>query len=108
MPSRMHDCIHSVSCFSVKSKSYLLAAYMPIVFRRILSDCIPIKQRKRIPYLIISSCPSLLPWLILGLSQTLRSSANMLTALLVVQNLGSAMADVVIDAMVAEAVRSAG
>ena len=103
----MHDCIHSVSCFSVKSKSYLLATYMPIVFRRILSDCIPIKQRKRIPYLIISSCLSLLPWLILGLSQTLRSSANMLTALLAVQNLGSAMADVVIDAMVAEAVRSA-
>lgn len=74
----------------------------------ILSDCIPIKQRKRIPYLIISSCLSLLPWLILGLSQALRSSANMLTALLIVQNLGSAMADVVIDAMVAEAVRSAG
>ncbi|OEL20072.1 putative folate-biopterin transporter 4 [Dichanthelium oligosanthes] len=74
----------------------------------ILSDCIPIKQRKRTPYLIISSFLSLLPWLILGLSQTLRSSANMLTALLIVQNLGSAMADVVIDAMVAEAVRSAG
>ncbi|TKW11883.1 hypothetical protein SEVIR_5G001600v4 [Setaria viridis] len=74
----------------------------------ILSDCIPIKQRKRIPYLIISSCLSLLPWLILGLSQALRSSPNMLTALLVVQNLGSAMADVVIDAMVAESVRSAG
>lgn len=32
----------------------------------------------------------------------------MLTALLILQNLGSAMADVVIDAMVAEAVRSAG
>jgi len=74
----------------------------------ILSDCIPIKQRKRIPYLIISSCLSLLPWLILGLSQTLRTSADMLTALLIVQNLGSAMADVVVDAMVAEAVRSAG
>ncbi|CAM0145466.1 unnamed protein product [Urochloa decumbens] len=74
----------------------------------ILSDCIPIKQRKRVPYLIISSCLSLLPWLILGLSQTLRTSANMLTSLLIVQNLGSAMADVVIDAMVAEAVRSAG
>ncbi|KAJ1282384.1 hypothetical protein BS78_03G047700 [Paspalum vaginatum] len=74
----------------------------------ILSDCIPIKQRKRIPYLIISSFLSLLPWLILGLSQSLRSSNNMLTALLIVQNLGSAMADVVIDAMVAEAVRSAG
>ncbi|CAO2204991.1 unnamed protein product [Urochloa humidicola] len=74
----------------------------------ILSDCIPIKQRKRVPYLIISSCLSLLPWLILGLSQTLRTSANMLTSLLIVQNLGSAMADVVIDAMVAEAIRSAG
>ncbi|CAO2181565.1 unnamed protein product [Urochloa humidicola] len=74
----------------------------------ILSDCIPIKQRKRVPYLIISSCLSLLPWLILGLSQTLRTSANMLTALLIVQNLGCAMADVVIDAMIAEAVRSAG
>lgn len=74
----------------------------------ILSDCIPIKQRKRIPYLIISSWLSLLPWLILGLSQALRSSSNMLTALLILQNLGSAMADVVIDAMVAEAVRSAG
>ncbi|KAF8643742.1 hypothetical protein HU200_066809 [Digitaria exilis] len=74
----------------------------------ILSDCIPIKQRKRIPYLIISSCLSLLPWLILGLSQALSTSANMLTALLVLQNLGSAMSDVVIDAMVAEAVRSAG
>ncbi|KAL6627082.1 hypothetical protein ACP70R_030808 [Stipagrostis hirtigluma subsp. patula] len=74
----------------------------------ILSDCIPIKQRKRIPYLIISSCLSLFPWIILGLSETLRSSSNFLTALLIVQNLGSAMADVVIDAMVAEAVRSAG
>ncbi|KAL6850143.1 hypothetical protein ACP4OV_020770 [Aristida adscensionis] len=74
----------------------------------ILSDCIPIKQRKRIPYLIISSCLSLFPWFILGLSETLRSSSNFLTALLIIQNLGSAMADVVIDAMVAEAVRSAG
>ncbi|KAF0917635.1 hypothetical protein E2562_020995 [Oryza meyeriana var. granulata] len=74
----------------------------------ILSDCIPIKQRKRTPYLIISSCLSLFPWLILGMSEPLRSSSNFLTALLIVQNLGSAMADVVIDAMIAEAVRSAG
>jgi hypothetical protein len=108
MSPRMHNFIHSVSRFLLKSKSYFLAAHTPIVFCRILSDCVPIKQRKRIPYLIISSCLSLLPWLILGLSQALRSSANMLTALLIVQNLGSAMADVVIDAMVAEAVRSAG
>ncbi|XP_015690651.1 probable folate-biopterin transporter 4 isoform X2 [Oryza brachyantha] len=74
----------------------------------ILSDCIPIKQRKRTPYLIISSCLSLFPWIILGMSEPLRSSSNFLTALLIVQNLGSAMADVVVDAMIAEAVRSAG
>ncbi|CAM0880658.1 unnamed protein product [Alopecurus aequalis] len=74
----------------------------------IVSDCIPIKQRKRVPYLIISSGFSLFPWLIIGLSEHLRSSSNFFTIMLVVQNLGSAMADVVIDAMIAEAVRSAG
>lgn len=70
--------------------------------------CIPIKQRKRVPYLIISSGLSLFPWLIIGLSEYLRSSSNIFTLMLIVQNLGSAMADVVIDAMIAEAVRSAG
>ncbi|KAA8523701.1 hypothetical protein F0562_010124 [Nyssa sinensis] len=71
----------------------------------ILSDCIPIKGRKRIPYLVIATVLSLLPWLILGLSASLRSSKVHLMVLLSVQNLGSAMADVVIDAMIAEAVR---
>lgn len=75
---------------------------------RIVSDCIPIKQRKRVPYLIISSGLSLFPWLIVGLSEHLRSSSNLFTLMLIIQNLGSAMADVVIDAMIAEAVRSAG
>ncbi|XP_037412442.1 probable folate-biopterin transporter 4 [Triticum dicoccoides] len=70
--------------------------------------CIPIKQRKRVPYMIISSGLSLFPWLIIGLSEYLRSSSNIFTLMLIVQNLGSAMADVVIDAMIAEAVRSAG
>jgi hypothetical protein len=69
---------------------------------RILSDCIPIKGRKRIPYLVIASLLSLLPWPILGLNSTLRSSQWHLTILLTVQNLGSAMADVVVDAMIAE------
>ncbi|XP_047055664.1 probable folate-biopterin transporter 4 [Lolium rigidum] len=74
----------------------------------IVSDCIPIKQRKRVPYLIISSGLSLFPWLVIGMSEHFRSSSNFFTLMLVVQNLGSAMADVVIDAMIAEAVRSAG
>ncbi|KAH6764194.1 Major facilitator superfamily protein [Perilla frutescens var. frutescens] len=71
----------------------------------ILSDCIPIGGRKRIPYLIISTLLSLFPWLILGIDTSSRTSRVPLMILLTVQNLGSAMADVVIDAMIAEAVR---
>ncbi|KAI5571805.1 hypothetical protein POPTR_011G137300v4 [Populus trichocarpa] len=72
----------------------------------ILSDCIPIKGRKRIPYLVIATLLSLVPWPMLGIDSNLRSSQWHLTVLLTVQNLGSAMADVVVDAMIAEAVRS--
>ncbi|KZV33488.1 transporter [Dorcoceras hygrometricum] len=71
----------------------------------ILSDCIPIRGRKRIPYLKIASLLSLFPWLILSVNDSLRSARVPLMILLTVQNLGSAMADVVIDAMIAEAVR---
>lgn len=72
---------------------------------RILSDCIPIKGRKRIPYLVIATVLSLVPWIVLGLSACMRSSTRHLIVLLTAQNLGSAMADVVVDAMIAEAVR---
>lgn len=78
---------------------------MVYVICRILSDCIPIKGRRRIPYLVIATVLSLVPWLILGLNATLRSSRLHLMIVLTVQNLGSAMADVVVDAMIAEAVR---
>ncbi|KAK2387248.1 Major facilitator superfamily protein [Trifolium repens] len=71
----------------------------------ILSDCIPIKGSKRISYLVIATVLSLVPWFILGLSSTLRNSTWHLMVFLTVQNLGSAMADVVVDAMIAEAVR---
>lgn len=73
---------------------------------RILSDSIPIKGRKRVPYLVIATSLSLVPWVILGSPTPMRSSRNFLTILLTLQNIGSAMADVVIDAMIAEAVRS--
>ncbi|MBA0843852.1 hypothetical protein Goarm_001005, partial [Gossypium armourianum] len=71
----------------------------------ILSDCIPIKGKKRIPYLVISTVMSLVPWLILGINASTRSSIWHLMILLTLQNLGSAIADVVVDAMIAEAVR---
>ncbi|GMI85265.1 hypothetical protein like AT5G54860 [Hibiscus trionum] len=71
----------------------------------ILSDCIPIKGKKRIPYLLIATVMSLGSWLILGINASIRSSMWLLMILLTLQNLGSAMADVVIDAMIAEAVR---
>ncbi|KAM3741342.1 hypothetical protein ACB098_08G169400 [Castanea mollissima] len=60
---------------------------------------------KRIPYLVIVTVLSLLPWLVLGLNATLRNSTWHLMIFLTVQYLGSAMADVVVDAMIAEAVR---
>ncbi|XP_045824773.1 probable folate-biopterin transporter 4 [Trifolium pratense] len=71
----------------------------------ILSDCIPIKGSKRISYLVIATVLSLVPWFILGLSSNLRNSTWHLMVFLTAQNLGSAMADVVVDAMIAEAVR---
>ena len=55
--------------------------------------------------MVISTVLSLVPWLVLGLDSTSRSSSLYLMIFLTVQNLGSAMADVVIDAMIAEAVR---
>ncbi|TYG37861.1 hypothetical protein ES288_D13G175100v1 [Gossypium darwinii] len=48
---------------------------------------------------------SLVPWLILGINASTRSSIGHLMILLTLQNLGSAMADVVVDAMIAEAVQ---
>lgn len=91
------------------SQYVVSVAYFPWSIKPIygiLSDCIPIRGRKRIPYLVISTVLSLLPWLVLGLTTSLRSSRNSLAAFLTVQNFGSAMADVVVDAMIAEAVRS--
>ncbi|KAF3516179.1 hypothetical protein DY000_02063038 [Brassica cretica] len=56
--------------------------------------------------LLISMVLSLIPWLLLGLGSTSRSSSLYLMFFLTVQNIGSAMADVVIDATIAEAVRA--
>ncbi|XP_076901434.1 putative folate-biopterin transporter 4 [Bidens hawaiensis] len=71
----------------------------------IISDCISINGRKRIPYLVIATLFSLFPWLILGSWKYVRDSKHQLMILLLLQNMGSAMADVVIDAMITEAAR---
>ncbi|KAJ0734184.1 putative MFS transporter superfamily, biopterin transporter family [Helianthus annuus] len=71
----------------------------------IISDCIPIRGRKRIPYLVIATLFSLFPWVILGSVESVSNSKHQLMIFLLLQNTGSAMADVVIDAMIAEAAR---
>ncbi|CAI5979372.1 unnamed protein product [Closterium sp. NIES-65] len=72
---------------------------------RILSDCVPIRGGHRIPYTIITNALSLLSLLALTFVPSLAASAAPFTLLLVLQNVGAAMADVVIDAMVAEAAK---
>ncbi|PWA91543.1 Biopterin transport-related protein BT1 [Artemisia annua] len=71
----------------------------------IISDCIPVYGKKRVPYLVIATLLSLFPWVILGIQESARSSKRQLMIFLLMQNLGSAMSDVVIDAMIAEAAR---
>ncbi|KAI5062379.1 hypothetical protein GOP47_0022918 [Adiantum capillus-veneris] len=90
------------------SQFAITIAFMPWSIKPlygILSDCIPIKGSRRVSYLMISGTLSFIPWLLLGLFQTLRMSTFSMTGLLTLQNFGSAMADVVIDAMIAEAAR---
>lgn len=69
---------------------------------RILSDFVPINGSRRIPYLVLSSIFSFIPWVLLGVFEL--STVTMI-GLLTIQNFGTAMADVVIDAMIAEAAR---
>lgn len=54
------------------------------------------------PYIVVANLMSLLPWMLMAALPAATSSASVLTAMLVVQNIGAAMADVVVDAMVAE------
>ena len=71
-------------------------------YARIFSDCVYIYGNRRIPYLLLASLLSIIAWAILAFSPGVLQSTTLFTALLICQNLGSAMADVVVDAMVAE------
>lgn len=90
------------------SQFAITLAFMPWSIKPlygIVSDCIPIKGSRRISYLMISGVLSFIPWLLLGLYEPIRMSSLCMTGILVIQNVGTAMADVVIDAMIAEAAR---
>ncbi|GAB2294590.1 hypothetical protein Dimus_028791 [Dionaea muscipula] len=71
----------------------------------ILSDCIPIRGRRRIPYMVIATVLSLLPSLLFGLNASLRTLTLPLTIFLTLQNIGLSMAKLMVDIMLAEAVR---
>ncbi|KAH7277395.1 hypothetical protein KP509_39G048900 [Ceratopteris richardii] len=90
------------------SQSAMTVAFMPWSMKPlygVMSDCIPIRGSRRISYLMISGILSYVPWLLLGLFESLRTSTVYMIGLLTLQNVGTAMADVVIDAMIAEAAR---
>lgn len=71
-----------------------------------MSDCIPKRGNSRLSYLIVSSILSCLPWIALAHMAPSRASYVYLAVLLTTQNIGAAMVDVVVDAMVAEAARA--
>eukprot|EP00897_Mesotaenium_endlicherianum_P010963 jgi/Mesen1/9896/ME000070S09174 len=68
----------------------------------VMSDCVYIRGARRMPYLVIASALSVASWLAMAYHEAALRSAALFTLLLVCQNLGAALADVVIDAMVAE------
>ena len=81
----------------------LLSAYHRLsAYARVFSDCVYIYGNRRIPYLLLASVLSIIAWAILAFSPGVLQSTTLFTTLLICQNLGSAMADVVVDAMVAE------
>jgi hypothetical protein len=76
------------------------------VFCSVVSDCIPNRDKRRLSYFIVSSILSCLPWITLAQMAPSRASYVYLAVLLTTQNMGAAMVDVVVDAMVAEAARA--
>ena len=64
-----------------------------------------INGARRLPYILLSNILSLASWLALAFVPQLVEDTRSLTLLLVMQNVGAAMADVVIDAMVAESAK---
>ena len=71
-----------------------------------MSDFTPNRDRKRLSYLIVSSILSFLPWIALAQMAPSRASYVYLAVLLTTQNIGAAIVDVVVDAMVVEAARA--
>lgn len=71
----------------------------------ILSDTIYIGGARRMPYLTIAGVLQVLSWSTIALHSGVRSSAARLMGILLVGNVGAAIAEVVNDALVAESVQ---
>ncbi|KAI5058226.1 hypothetical protein GOP47_0026396 [Adiantum capillus-veneris] len=79
--------------------------FLPLVAKPvygIISDAIYIRGAHRIPYLVIGGCLQAICWGIIALLPKGGSSVITVAALLALTNLGSSMADVANDALVAE------
>jgi hypothetical protein len=65
---------------------------------------VPIGGSRRVPHLIIAVVLSFVPWFVLAHFVALRASsfAYLTVLLITTQNVGAAMADIVMDAIVAE------
>ncbi|CAM6033899.1 unnamed protein product [Sphagnum compactum] len=92
----------SVSQFLV-SAAFIPWSVKPMI-HGILSDYVPIGGSRRVPHLIIAVVLSFVPWFVLAHFVALRASsfAYLTVLLITTQNVGAAMADIVMDAIVAE------
>ncbi|KAG0607502.1 hypothetical protein M758_8G033700 [Ceratodon purpureus] len=69
----------------------------------IISDSVYIKGAHRVPYVIIAAGLQLFAWASIAMFAGVSSTANLLTAFLTITNFGGGIAEVVQDAMLAEA-----
>ncbi|MCO5570068.1 hypothetical protein L7F22_023782 [Adiantum nelumboides] len=79
--------------------------FLPLVAKPvygIISDAVYIRGAHRIPYLVIGGCLQAICWGIIALLPNEGSSVIMVAVLLALTNLGSSIADVANDALVAE------
>ncbi|KAG0560670.1 hypothetical protein KC19_9G003700 [Ceratodon purpureus] len=84
-------------------------AALPMVAKPIygiISDSVYIKGAHRVPYLVIAGALQLFSWTAIAVHSGASSTAAVLTIFLTITNIGAAIAEVVNDAMIAEAAKN--
>lgn len=87
---------------------WIATATLPMVAKPvygILSDVIYIGGERRMPYLMFAGAVQMMAWSTVALHAGIRSSVGSLMGVLLVSNIGAAIAEVVNDALVAESVQ---